>query len=125
MDVISDDILWYVLGHGEYQYDPRMSLDLKRRAIASARVWPRDIVIDSADWFLSEEDRAYMDVREVTWMVFPTPPWAVVREKRQKDTRGFPLYIWSNVYMGHLQRLQCPEPGLNVRYMDGGSDNLG
>ena len=77
MDVISDDILWYIWGHGEYYYDPRTSLDLKQKAIASARAWPRDIVIDSADWFLSEEDRACLDVREVTWMIFPTPPWLV------------------------------------------------
>ena len=125
MDVLSDDMLWYVHGKGEYHFDSRTSLDFKERAIATARAWPRHIVIDSADWFLSNEDRLCLDLCEVTWMVFPTPPWPVVKQKRIKDARGLPLHVWADVYLQHTQRLQYPAPAINVRYMEEWSNNLG
>jgi predicted kinase len=117
--VINDDALWLMLGAGEYFFDKGMSLFLKQKMIDLAKELDKkgiDVILDSADWFLSSTDRleCNFDEHEVTWVVFSIPHKEFVKDKRSKDNRGISIETWMDVYEIHLDRFEIPKNGLII-----------
>ncbi len=122
--VINDDTMMEML-HGKYEYVEEEQYWIKMSAVRLAKTlsWNlnQNVIIDSAAWFLSEKDRdecSFLD-SEITWVVFNIPSIQVVTERRQKNSRGYPIETWLEVYQTHKNKLEpLISSNTNIIYVD-------
>jgi len=108
MPIISDDALRTMI-YGSYKYVPKDELWLKGLAIQMAlgiEEEKGDCIIDSASWFLRWEDRNIEDLLpQIRWVIFPVPTAKKVKEERKKNSRGYPIEKWLEIYKIHKKIL--------------------
>ena len=106
--IISDDALREML-YGTYKYVQKDEWWLKGIALQmalSVEEEKGDCIIDSASWFLREEDRKIEDLLpQIRWVIFPIPTEKEVKERRKNDKRGISLDTWVEVYKQHKEYL--------------------
>lgn len=99
---------------GRYFYDEVLEPAIKNFAINLARdlaFTGKDVIIDDASWFLSEEDRfgCFFGNKEYMWIYFKPPTVEDVIRHRKDDLRGYSIEKWIEVVEEHKKRLQKPK----------------
>ena len=112
--VIDGDKLRLMLFSENYTYDPAVEIYLKKCAVDLANQMHflgKDVIIDDADWFLSDEDRfgLFKSEDRVTWVVFQFPSKELVIKRRTEEGRGIPVEKWLEVWENHKKRFKIPQ----------------